>query len=234
MILHFTAVSQYDTSEFWKCLCQVLFPFQFCLLYEWPWALVMNGFSLLFVTFNPWTAIILRHFSIGYLNMTNSYDWINTLIPTFNFNFIIWLSKQTKQATVISLSSSPEHEVLRVSYCDHSPSVGICCPSIRRPSVVHSHFLVYTLASTNSNQISTQLGPNVYDHKISDECDYGTNRTRTVRVVCPWIRKFAIFDFVYTLAFANIDQSVPNLATIYMPIRSRMSSHKVSDEFDYE
>ena len=35
--------------------------------------------------------------------------------------------------------------------------------------------------------------------------------------------KFAIFDFVYTLASANIDQSVQNLATIYMPIKSRMS-----------
>ena len=57
-----------------------------------------------------------------------------------------------------------------------------------------------------------------------DEFDYGTNRTRTVWVVCPWIRKLAIFDFVYTLASANIDQSVPNLATIYMPIRSWMSS----------
>ena len=30
---------------------------------------------------------------------------------------------------------------------------------------------------------------------------------------------------VNTLASANIDQSVPNLATIYMPIRSRMSSN---------
>ena len=50
----------------------------------------------------------------------------------------------------------------------------------------------------------------------------GTNRTRTVQVICP--RKFAIFDFVYTLASTNIDQSVLNLATIYMPIRSRMSS----------
>ena len=28
---------------------------------------------------------------------------------------------------------------------------------------------------------------------------------------------------VYTLASANIDQSVPNLATIYMPIRSQIS-----------
>ena len=45
------------------------------------------------------------------------------------------------------LFSSPEHEVLRVSYCDHSPYVGV-----RRPSVVRSHFLVYTLASTIINQ----------------------------------------------------------------------------------
>ena len=29
--------------------------------------------------------------------------------------------------------------------------------------------------------------------------------------------------FFYTLASANIDLSVPNLTTIYMPIRSRMS-----------
>ena len=36
--------------------------------------------------------------------------------------------------------------------------------------------------------------------------------------------KIAESDFVYTLAPANIDQSVPNLATIYMPIRSQMSS----------
>ena len=28
---------------------------------------------------------------------------------------------------------------------------------------------------------------------------------------------------VYPLASANIDQSVPNMATIYMPIRSRMN-----------
>ena len=36
--------------------------------------------------------------------------------------------------------------------------------------------------------------------------------------------KIAESDFVYSLASANIDQSVPNLATIYMPIKSRMSS----------
>ena len=36
--------------------------------------------------------------------------------------------------------------------------------------------------------------------------------------------KIAEFDFVYTLASTNIDQSVPNLATIHMPMRARMSS----------
>ena len=52
---------------------------------------------------------------------------------------------------VTSIFSSPEHEVLRVSYCDHSPSVGVC------PSVVRSHFLVYTLASTNINKSAPNL-----------------------------------------------------------------------------
>ena len=33
----------------------------------------------------------------------------------------------------------------------------------------------------------------------------------------------SVFDFVYTLASANIDKSIPNSATIYMLIRSRMS-----------
>ena len=37
------------------------------------------------------------------------------------------------------------------------------------------------------------------------------------------LEKISIFDFVYTLASANIDQSVPNLVTTYMPIKSRMS-----------
>ena len=36
--------------------------------------------------------------------------------------------------------------------------------------------------------------------------------------------KIAESDFVYTLASTNIDQSVPNLATIHMPMRARMSS----------
>ena len=40
---------------------------------------------------------------------------------------------------------------LRVSYCDDSPSLGV------RLSGVRSHFLVYTLASTNINQSAPNL-----------------------------------------------------------------------------
>ena len=36
--------------------------------------------------------------------------------------------------------------------------------------------------------------------------------------------KIAEYDFVYTLSSTNNDQSAPNSATIYMPIRSQMSS----------
>ena len=55
-----------------------------------------------------------------------------------------------------------------------------------------------------------------------DEFDYDLIGPKLSKLSA--LRKFAIFGFVYTLASANIDQSAPNLATIYMPIRSHMSS----------
>ena len=76
--------------------------------------------------------------------------------------------------------NSPEHKVLRVSYCDYSPSIGVRL-SVRHPFTfpcLHSSIYKY-------QPISTKLGPYVYDHKISDEFNYGTNETRTVQVVCP-------------------------------------------------
>ena len=39
---------------------------------------------------------------------------------------------------------------------------------------------VYTLASTDIDQSMPNFGQNVCDHKVSDEFDYGSNRTRTV------------------------------------------------------
>ena len=35
--------------------------------------------------------------------------------------------------------------------------------------------------------------------------------------------KIAVFDFFYSLASTNINQSTPNLVTMYMSIRSQMS-----------
>ena len=37
--------------------------------------------------------------------------------------------------------------------------------------------------------ISTKLGHNEYEHKISDEFDYGSSHTRSVGVLSPWNRK---------------------------------------------
>ena len=44
---------------------------------------------------------------------------------------------------------------------------------------------VYTPASTNIDQSIPNLVKNVCDHEILDELDYGSNRTRTVQIICP-------------------------------------------------
>ena len=43
---------------------------------------------------------------------------------------------------------------------------------------------VYTLASTNIDQLTPNLSKCIA-HKILDEFNHGSNRTRTVRVKCP-------------------------------------------------
>ena len=83
---------------------------------------------------------------------------------------------------------------------------------------------VYTLASTNSNQSA----PNFV--KI-----YVTIRSRMSSIMdlieseqselfALEFAKIAKSDFVYTLASSNVDQLVPNMVTIYMTIRSWISS----------
>ena len=49
--------------------------------------------------------------------------------------------------------------------------------------IAESNF-VYTLASTSIEKINTKLGQNVYDRKTLYEFNYGSNRTRTVSVIC--------------------------------------------------
>ena len=109
-----------------------------------------------------------------------------------------------------------------VSYCGHSPSVGVR-PSIGVSPFVHN-LLVNTLASTNINQSS----PNLVKM-------YMTTRARLSSIMEPIgpelselsaldIRKFAIFDYVYSLASTNINQSSLNSVKMYMTTRARMSS----------
>ena len=81
---------------------------------------------------------------------------------------------------------------------------------------------VYTLASTNIDQSTQNLV------KM-----YVTIRSRTSSIMDltrPEVFELSALELenlpyltVYTLASANIDQSVPSLVTIYMPIKSQMS-----------
>ena len=111
------------------------------------------------------------------------------------------------QMSLIMGQIEPEHQEL------FAPEFG---------QIAESDF-VYTLASTNIDQSA----PNLVKM-------YMTIRSQMSSIMDPIGRelslsylslnlKFAIFDFVYTLAYGNIDQSVANLSTIYMPIKSRMS-----------
>ena len=82
---------------------------------------------------------------------------------------------------------------------------------------------VYTLSSTNidqsaPNMVKMYVSVRSWMSSIMDQI-----KPELSELSALGIRKFAIFVFVYTLPSANIDQSVPNLATIYMPIRSGMS-----------
>ena len=104
-----------------------------------------------------------------------------------------------------------------MSYCDHSPSV-----SVRHPSVCPSiNFLVKTLASTNINQSA----PNV----VKVYMTIRPGMSSIMELIGSELSEFSalelenFLEFVYTLISANIDQSVPNLATIYMPKRSWIS-----------
>ena len=116
----------------------------------------------------------------------------------------------------INVFSSHEHRVLSELLW----SLTVCrCPSDVCPSV--HNLLVNTLASTNINQSS----PNLVKM-------YMTTRARMSSIVEPIgpelsklsALEFAIFDYVYSLASTNINQSSLNLVKMYMTTRTRMSS----------
>ena len=82
---------------------------------------------------------------------------------------------------------------------------------------------VYTPASTNIDQSAPNLVKMYMTIRSCMSSIMNVIRPELSELSTLELENFSIFDFVYTLAFANIDQSVPNLVTIYMPIKSRMS-----------
>ena len=82
---------------------------------------------------------------------------------------------------------------------------------------------VYTPASTNVNQSAPNL--------VKMYMTIRSQMSSIMDLIGLELSELSALEFenlpyltVYTLASANIDQSVPNLATIYMSIKSRMSS----------
>ena len=83
---------------------------------------------------------------------------------------------------------------------------------------------VYTLASTNIDQSAPNL--------VKMYMTISSQMSSIMDLIGLELFELSALEFrnlpyltVYTLASANIDQSVPNLATIYMSIKSQMSSN---------
>ena len=82
--------------------------------------------------------------------------------------------------------------------------------------------LIYTLSSTNINQSAPNL--------VKMYVIIRSQLSSIMDLIRPELFKLSALKLenlpcltLFTLASANTDQSVPNLATIYMPIRSQMS-----------
>ena len=82
---------------------------------------------------------------------------------------------------------------------------------------------VYTLASTNIDQSTPNLVKMYMTIRLRMSLIMDLIGPELYELSALEFEKFAIFDFVYTLSSANIDVSVPNLATICIAIKSRMN-----------
>ena len=123
----------------------------------------------------------------------------------------------------INLFSSPEHSKYSEGaiVITHRSSVIVV-----RPSVVRSHFLVYTLASTNINQSAPNL-VKIYMIIRSRRSPImgliGLEHLKLFPFELKKKKKLYIY-FVYTLGSTNINRSALNFVKIYMTLRSRVSS----------
>ena len=82
---------------------------------------------------------------------------------------------------------------------------------------------VYTLVSTNIDQPAPNLVKMYMTIRFGMSSIMDLIRIELSELHALEFENLPYLTFVYTVASANIDQSVPNLATIYMPIKSQMS-----------
>ena len=66
-------------------------------------------------------------------------------------------------------------------------------PELSELSILELEKMLYLTYLQSSickyRSISTKLGDSIYDQQISGKFNYGYNRIRTFRVICPCIRK---------------------------------------------
>ena len=83
---------------------------------------------------------------------------------------------------------------------------------------------VYTLSSTNIDQSAPNLVRMYVILRSHMSLIMDLIRPELSKLSALELENLPYLTLFYTVASANMDQSVPNLATIYLPIRSQMSS----------
>ena len=83
---------------------------------------------------------------------------------------------------------------------------------------------VYTLATTNINQSTPNLIKMYVTIRSRMSSIMNLIRPELSELFALEFAKIAESDFVYSIASTNVDQLVPNMVTIYMTKRYRMSS----------
>ena len=84
--------------------------------------------------------------------------------------------------------------------------------------------LFYNLASTNNDQSAPNLVKMYMTIRSQMSLIMDLIGPELSELSALEFEKFAIIDFVNTLTSSNIDQLVPNMTTIFMPIKSQMRS----------
>ena len=90
-------------------------------------------------------------------------------------------------------------------------------------NIAESDF-VYTLTSTNINQSVPNLVKMYVTIRFPMSLIMDLMGPELSELFALEFAKIAESDFVYTLASTNVDQLVPNMVTIYMSLKSWMSS----------